>query len=108
MQVQSEAVLERAWWATKARWRFPLGRVLMTQGVQALSSQGRLNPFVFIARHAMGEWGNVCDEDRATNDRALRVGARLMSVYEVDATTTVWVITECDRSVTTLLLPSEY
>ena len=56
----------------------------------------------------MGDWGELCDEDRVANDQALIQEARVMSVYTSSAGVTFWIITEWDRSVTTVLLPEDY
>lgn len=61
-----------------------------------------------LGRHARGDWGEVCEEDKVANDRALNVGTRLLSVYESADGTRFWIITEADRTVTTILLPGEY
>jgi len=61
-----------------------------------------------IWRHLGGEWGDLCDEDKTANDDALREGGRLLSKYHAPDRTAFYVITECDRSVTTVLLTSEY
>lgn len=61
-----------------------------------------------LCRHATGDWGNLDSEDIATNNRALAKGDRLLSAYESKAGTRFWIITEADRSVTTVLLPEEY
>lgn len=58
-------------------------------------------------RHIKGDWGDVDDEDWETNNRSLRNGSRLLSVYELNEET-IWIITEADREHTTFLLPSEY
>jgi hypothetical protein len=55
-----------------------------------------------------GDWGEVCEEDRQENELALRQGFRLLSVYTTQAGEKLWVISEADRSATTLLLPQEY
>jgi hypothetical protein len=60
-----------------------------------------------VARHQTGDWGSLCAEDRAANERALRVGARLVSRYDTPGGT-LWIITEADRSATTILRPDEY
>ncbi|MHB0696625.1 hypothetical protein, partial [Roseomonas mucosa] len=68
------------------------------------------------ARHAQGDWGCVCNEDREMNDEALELGNRILSAYPIDPAkpskgwgeNTLWIITEADRSVTTFLLPDEY
>jgi hypothetical protein len=62
---------------------------------------------VLLTRHCSGDWGNVCKEDRQANDDALNSGERLLSSYEVFGVK-VWIITEWDRSYTTILMPSEY
>ncbi len=66
------------------------------------------SPVVFLERHRCGDWGNVCEADVKLNDEALREGGRLLSCYSTLRGETIWVITEFDRSVTTLLLPDEY
>jgi len=94
--------------------RFELGHVLATPGALAACSLHGVAPLHFIARHAHGDWGQVCEEDRQQNEAALADGSRLLSSYELPMQTgqmearKVWVITEADRSATTLLLPSEY
>lgn len=95
---------------------FPLGHVTATAGAfKALDFQPQdLVPY--LQRHAFGDWGCVCPEDAATNDEAVREGNRILSAYAIDPAkpcagygeNCVWVITEADRSVTTLLLPDEY
>ncbi len=81
----------------------------MTAGVDELVRQGRLNPTPYLRRHLHGEWGDLDDSDRRQNDAALQSGEdRLFSSYQVTRDLKLWIITEWDRSVTTLLLPSEY
>jgi hypothetical protein len=89
---------------------FKLGDVAMTTGCyEFMKERGLLPsvPAVLAARHAMGDWGDMCEEDCSSNNRALEEGGRLMSSYMVGSRK-VWVITEADRSVTTLLFPDEY
>ncbi len=88
--------------------RVSLGRTVMTRGVRALVEAGSLNPLSYLHRHQSGDWGDLCDDDTRLNNAALKHGDRLMSSYKVSEALTLWIITECDRSVTTLLLPSEY
>lgn len=89
--------------------RFASGQVVMTIGVDALVRQGQLNPAPYLRRHLGGDWGDLDESDRRQNDAALRTGEdRLFSSYQVAPDLTLWIITEWDRSVTTLLLPSEY
>jgi hypothetical protein len=88
--------------------RFPLGQLVATPGaLDALAAAGQ-TPLEFLARHVTGDWGDVCPEDRRLNDQALRQGARLLSAYTTARGARIWIITEADRSVTTLLLPEEY
>lgn len=89
--------------------RFSPGPVVMTTGVDELVHQGRLNPVPCLRRHLHGDWGDLSDNDRRLNDAALKSGEdRLFSSYQVTPDLKLWIITEWDRSVTTLLLPSEY
>ncbi len=85
----------------------PLGRVLATPGALRLLSEIGRHPFDYLARHATGDWGDLCAFDRRQNEIALRDGHRVLSSYET-AAGRVWIITEADRSVTTILLPEEY
>ena len=85
----------------------PLGKVVATPGALKLLSEMGEDPFGYIARHATGDWGNFCAFDRRQNEIALREGLRVLSSYEVH-TGRVWIITEADRSITTILLPEEY
>lgn len=89
--------------------RFPAGQLVMTAGIDALVRQGRLNPSPYLQRHLSGDWGDLDDSDRRQNDAALQSGKdRLFSSYQVAPDLKLWIITEWDRSVTTLLLPEEY
>ncbi len=86
--------------------QFPLGRLVMTRGVaQTIALEDVL---AALARHAQGDWGEVYAEDARANEYALKQGLRLFSVYRMTSGTTCWVITEADRSSTTVLLPDEY
>ena len=89
--------------------RFSPGQVVMTAGVDELVRQGRLDPTPYLRRHFHGDWGDLDDSDRRQNDAALKSGEdRLFSSYQVTRDLKLWIITEWDRSITTLLLPSEY
>jgi hypothetical protein len=85
----------------------PLGRIVATPGALETILGAGDDPFTYVARHASGDWGNLCAPDRRENGLALRHGWRVLSSYEVGGGR-VWVITEADRSVTTILLPEEY
>ena len=87
---------------------FPLGQVVATLGaLRALAEAGQ-EPVDFLDRHTCGNWGVVPEEDWALNDEALRRGLRLLSSYRLASGERLWIITEADRSATTLLLPDEY
>ena len=88
--------------------KFPLGRLLVTPGVVAVLERYSESPLPFVARHASGDWGEVDAEDWQANDESLKDGARLLSAYRTSRGEKIWVITEADRSATTLLLPEEY
>ena len=86
--------------------RFALGRTVITRGALAdLSNDDVQNA---LARHARNDWGEVCDDDKQANDDALTCGTRLLSAYHTAAGKKFWIITEADRSATTVLLPEEY
>jgi hypothetical protein len=85
----------------------PLGKVVATPGALKLLMEARAHPFEYLARHATGDWGELCAFDRRQNEIALREGLRVLSSYETTAGR-IWIITEADRSVTTILLPGEY
>jgi hypothetical protein len=87
---------------------FPLGQVVATKGALAALRHADQSPADFLARHACGDWGEVGEEDEFENELSLREGHRLMSVYTLKGGQRLWIITEADRSVTTLLLPQEY
>lgn len=86
--------------------RFPLGRIVMTKGVHLTISADEM--LTALLRHAQGDWGDVCDEDRRSNEEALVRQFRLMSVFRASDNTKFWIITEHIRSCTTILLPEEY
>lgn len=85
---------------------FALGRTVITRG--ALEKLPNKAVLCGIARHTQGDWGDLCAEDKQANDDALQHGARLLSAFHTDDGQKFWIITEADRSVTTVLLPEEY
>ncbi len=88
--------------------RFQLGQVVATPGALAAFGESGDNPADYLRRHQSGDWGEVCDEDRQENEYSLLHGFRLLSSYRLGSGTKIWVITEADRSATTVLLPEEY
>jgi hypothetical protein len=88
--------------------RFSLGQVVATPGaIEALRSAGQ-DPMEFLARHIVGDWGDLEEEDKQENELSVEQGYRILSAYRLSDETKVWIITEADRSVSTILLPSEY
>lgn len=87
---------------------FPLGDLVATPGALKAFEGNDVIPMLLISRHMRGDWGDVPPDDAAANNDALRIGARLLSTYTLPDRTRIWIITEADRSATTLLLPEEY
>ena len=85
---------------------FPLGRIVATPNALENLTQEDIMPV--LRRHASGDWGDLDEEDKRANDLALKNGSRLLSAYHAKNGTKFWIITEADRSVTTLLLPEDY
>ena len=88
--------------------RFPLGRIVATPGALRALEQTGETPSLFLKRHVTGDWGEVDEEDCRENEFSVVQGCRLLSAYTLSNGTKLWIITEADRSATTLLLPSEY
>ena len=85
---------------------FPTGRLVITPRVdQELDIRDVIHA---LRRHVRGDWGTVCEEDWAENDRALQHGSRILSAYADLRGITFWIISEADRSSTTVLLPDDY
>ncbi len=88
--------------------KFELGQVVMTSGAGEALLAAQQVPPEFLLRHKHGDWGDLCAEDARENERSLRLGNRILSSYQTRQEAKLWVITEWDRSATTLLLPEEY
>jgi hypothetical protein len=87
---------------------FPLGQVVATPGALAALEKAGQQPGDFLTRHVSGDWGDVPPEDIKENELSLHHGFRLLSAYHTSAGERLWVITEADRSSTSILLPEEY
>jgi hypothetical protein len=87
---------------------FPLGNVYMTIGARETLEESNQLPNEFLAQHQSGNWGLICNDDKKENDFSVKNGFRILSAYKTNNDTKIWIITEADRSSTTLLLPSEY
>ena len=85
---------------------FPPGEVVVTQG--ALEDVPEIEIGLSLNRHLQGDWGDVCEEDKQRNNAALVHEERLLSAYHTAGGVKFWIITEADRSATTVLLPDEY
>ena len=88
--------------------KFPLGQLVATPGALEAFKKTSQSPTEFLSRHNAGNWGDLCDEDKHTNEQALVDGGRIFSAYHLNDGTKIWIITESDRSSTCVLLPSEY
>lgn len=91
-----------------ARPLFPLGQVVATPGALAALQAAKQLPLELLRRHQMGDWGDVPAEDKQENDLSVTHALRLLSAYTLSTGVKIWLLTEWDRSVTTLLLPDEY
>lgn len=85
---------------------FQPGNIVATPAVLAAVPHCVID--VALARHLSGDWGDMSNADRQANEQALKDGSRLFSAYQVREDTRIWIITEADRSATTVLLPEDY
>ncbi len=85
--------------------KFPLGQIVIT--ANAKETLDPADVAKGLTRHAGGDWGEICPEDRELNELSLKEGSRLLSVYR-SGDMRFWIITEADRSVTTVLMPEDY
>ena len=88
--------------------KFSLGQIVATPGALDLLRESGESPALFVNRHVQGDFGELCDEDRALNNEAIANGSRILSAYKTAKGERIWVITEADRSSTCLLRPDEY
>lgn len=89
--------------------RFELGQVVATPGALEALEKAGVSAHRLLYRHVTGDWGDLSDDDKHANDRALLEDTRLLSAYTLPGTDEkIWIITEWDRSYTTLLLPKDY
>jgi hypothetical protein len=88
--------------------RFELGKTLMTRGAQGALEEAGQSPHEFLNRHERDDWGEVSEDDQQENELSVQQGFRILSAYCTSKGKRIWVITEADRSATTILLPDEY
>lgn len=82
----------------------PLGLIVSTPGATQAMKQAGDSVLKFLSRHSRGDWGCLDDKDKAVT----KAGGRIVSAYRLKNGTKIWVVTEADRSSTTVLLPEEY
>jgi hypothetical protein len=87
---------------------FTLGQTVATPGALAALERAGQGPQEFLDRHVAGDWGELPQEDKIENEVSLLNGYRLLSVYRTKMGERLWILTEADRSITTILLPEEY
>ena len=88
---------------------FQLGEVFASIGASEAFKKAGVSPYWFLAKHQDGDWGEVSEYDEAENNLAVKEGFRILSAHTLYKTgEKIWIITEPDRSVTTILLPEEY
>lgn len=87
---------------------FPLGRIVATPAALEAIAAAKQTPDEFIRRHHTGDWGDLDEEDVKENELSLKEGFRLLSAYHTNNKVKIWLITEWDRSATTILLPEDY
>ncbi len=88
---------------------FQLGEVCASIGASEAFKKSGVSPFWFLAKHQEGDWGEVSEYEQAENNLAVRDGFQVLSAYTLPKTgEEIWIITERDRSATTILLPEEY
>jgi hypothetical protein len=88
--------------------RFALGQTFITPGAEEALMIAGQTAIEFLRRHMSCDWGELSDDDIAENELSLKQGSRLLSNYCTGKGQQLWIITEADRSATTVLLPSEY
>lgn len=93
--------------------KFDLGQVVATPAALGALHKARQSPAEFVLRHAAGDWGHVCDDDRRLNEEAISNGSQIVSCYRTRNRVAIWVITDGadesgERHATTVLLPDEY
>jgi hypothetical protein len=89
--------------------KFSPGRIVATPGALSALERAEQDPSEFLWRHVHGDWGDMSEDDKRENDLAVKAGwLRIFSAYQTTEGERLWVITEADRSATTLLLPDEY
>lgn len=87
---------------------FTLGQIVATPGALDALAEAGVQPYSYLNRHVNGDWGELDEEDKQENEFSVTRNLRILSAYKLPTGVRIWVLTEADRSATTLLLPSEY
>ena len=90
--------------------KFQIGMTYMTRGINATVAEDKVftqEVMMCLQRHSQCDWGDVSEADKQCNDEAIQMGDRILSAYETTQGR-IWIITEADRSATTILFPDEY
>jgi hypothetical protein len=88
--------------------KFSLGRTVATPGALAALQQAAASHSEFLWRHEHGDWGELSEDDKKENDFSVLNGLRILSAYTLSTGVRIWVLTQADRSSTTIMLPEEY
>lgn len=88
--------------------KFSFGQIVATRTLAEYCEEKNYSMLPYLIRHGNCDWGDVCDEDKEANEEALKEGLRILSSYKLPDGKQIWIITEADRSATTLLFPSDY
>ena len=88
--------------------KFNFGQVVATATLVRYCEEKNFSLLPYLIRHGNCDWGDVCAEDKEANDSALKEDLRILSSYTLPDRTIIWIITEADRSATTLLFPDDY
>lgn len=87
---------------------FNFGQIVATRTLAEYCAEKNYSMLPYLIRHGNCDWGDVCDEDKEANEEALKEGLRILSSYKLPDGKKIWIITEADRSATTLLFPEDY
>ncbi len=87
---------------------FAVGSLYCTPGALAAMDEAQVDGLALVVRHVTGDWTEMAEEDQQANELAIAEGSRVFSAYHLSTGVKLWIITEADRSATTLLLPDEY
>lgn len=88
--------------------KFDFGQVVATATLVRYCEEKNFSLLPYLIRHGNCDWGDICAEDKEANETALKEDLRILSFYKLPDGNAIWIITEADRSATTILFPSDY